>query len=163
MRRFRKEMRTPVSKFRNASASRPHKISCRPKTTTPRRTSARRCRQVKVRPRKRISELYSTYSRYCWIRVVRSPARPCLSMACCQATNSSLVSLYRSQAASIVSRPPRTAATTSAFLRITQRWVLTGGRSAKVNGAPVGPITYCSPLLFRRCCCNMAFKPSHHQ
>jgi hypothetical protein len=31
-----------------------------------------------------------------------------------------------------------------------------------VSGAPVGPMTYFSPLLFVRCCCNMALRPSHH-
>ena len=38
--------------------------------------------------------------------------------------------------------PPRTAATTSAFRRITQRRVFFGGRSAIVSGLPSGPITY---------------------
>ena len=37
------------------------------------------------------------------------------------------------------------------------------GVKYEVKGAPVGPITYFSPLLLRRCCCwSMALRPSHH-
>jgi len=82
------------------------------------------------------------YWRYCWIRVVRSPARPCRSIEYCQARNSSTVSVYRLQASSSESRPPRTAATTSALRRITQRFVPGAGRSAMVSGLPSGPMTY---------------------
>ena len=39
-------------------------------------------------------------------------------------------------------RPPRTAATTSALRRITQRFVPGAGRSAIVSGLPSGPMTY---------------------
>src|SRR5258706_2915274 len=60
----------------------------------------------------------------------------------CQDRNSSTVSVYRLQASSRESRPPRTAATTSAFRRITHRLVPGAGRSAIVNGLPSGPITY---------------------
>src|SRR5262249_59479673 len=40
------------------------------------------------------------------------------------------------------SRPPRTAATTSALRRMTQRLVPGAGRSAIVSGLPSGPMTY---------------------
>ena len=40
------------------------------------------------------------------------------------------------------SRPPRTAAITSALLRMTQRFLLGAGKLAIVNGLPSGPITY---------------------
>src|SRR5262249_35867039 len=53
------------------------------------------------------------YCRYCWMRVVRRPARPCWSMEYCQERNSSTVSVYRLHASSSERRPPRTAATTS--------------------------------------------------
>src|SRR4029079_3203958 len=39
-------------------------------------------------------------------------------------------------------KPPRTAATTSAFRLITQRFVPGAGRSAMVRGLPSGPMTY---------------------
>src|SRR5215831_13928702 len=86
--------------------------------------------------------LWSDYCRYCWMRVVRSPARPCWSIEYCQERNSSTVSVYRAQASSSDSKPPRTAATTSALRRMTQRLVVGGGRSAMVSGLPSGPITY---------------------
>jgi hypothetical protein len=63
-------------------------------------------------------------------------------MDICQLKNSSTVSVYRLQASSRESSPPRTAATTSALRRITQRFVDVGGRSAIVRGLPSGPITY---------------------
>src|SRR6186997_1059169 len=63
-------------------------------------------------------------------------------MEYCQARNSSTVSVYRAQASSNDSNPPRTAATTSALRRMTQRLVVGGGRSAMVSGLPSGPITY---------------------
>src|SRR5271163_3927298 len=37
--------------------------------------------------------LSGCYWRYCWMRVVRSPARPCWSIEYCQARNSSTVSV----------------------------------------------------------------------
>src|SRR6187399_1311219 len=76
------------------------------------------------------------------MRVVRKPARPCWSIEYCQDRNSSTVSVYRAQASSSESRPPRTAATTSALRRMTQRLVPGAGRSAIVSGLPSGPITY---------------------
>src|SRR4249920_2718226 len=76
------------------------------------------------------------------MRVVRRPARPCWSIEACQERNSSTVSVYRAHASSSDKRPPRTAATTSAFRRMTQRLVVVGGRSAIVSGLPSGPITY---------------------
>src|SRR5262245_13028857 len=82
------------------------------------------------------------YWRYCWMRVVRNPARPCWSIEACQERNSSTVSVYRAQASSSDKRPPRTAATTSAFRRMTQRLVVVGGKSAIVSGLPSGPMTY---------------------
>src|SRR5919107_2881165 len=63
-------------------------------------------------------------------------------MDCCQLRNSSVVSVYRWQASSRLSKPPRTAATTSALRRITHRRVFEGGRSAIVRGLPSGPMTY---------------------
>ena len=48
----------------------------------------------------------------------------------------------RLQASSRERRPPRTAATTSALRRMTQRFVPGVGKSAIVNGLPSGPITY---------------------
>src|SRR6266853_714264 len=45
-------------------------------------------------------------------------------------------------ASSSESRPPRTAATTSALHRMTQRFVSDAGRSAIVSGQPSGPMTY---------------------
>src|SRR5258705_7731198 len=60
----------------------------------------------------------------------------------CQDRNSSTVSVYRLQASSRESRPPRTAATTSALRRITHRLVPGAGKSAIVNGLPSGPMTY---------------------
>jgi hypothetical protein len=80
--------------------------------------------------------------RYCWMRVVRKPAKPWRSIEYCQARNSSTESEYRLQASSSDSRPPRTAATTSALRRITQRTVPGAGRSAIDSGLPSGPITY---------------------
>src|SRR5262245_52913033 len=76
------------------------------------------------------------------MRVVRRPARPCWSMEYCQERNSSTVSVYRLQASSSESSPPRTAATTSALRRMTQRLVPGAGKSAIVSGLPSGPITY---------------------
>ena len=90
----------------------------------------------------------SQFCRYCWVQVERRPARPCWSIECCQERNSSTVSVYRLQASSRESRPPRTAATTSALRRTTQRFVPGVGKSAIVNGLPSGPITYC--VLGRR-------------
>ena len=46
------------------------------------------------------------------------------------------------QASSRESRPPRTAATTSALRRITQRFVPGVGKLAIVKGLPSGPMTY---------------------
>src|SRR5262245_13757315 len=43
--------------------------------------------------------------------------------------------------------PPRTAATTWAFRRMTQRFVSRGGKSAMVNGLPSGPTTYRTRLF----------------
>src|SRR5437660_7039720 len=63
-------------------------------------------------------------------------------MEYCQDRNSSTVSVYRLQASSSESRPPRTAATTSALRRMTQRLVPGAGKSAIVSGLPSGPITY---------------------
>src|SRR5580704_2188719 len=63
-------------------------------------------------------------------------------MEYCQDRNSSTVSVYRLHASSSESRPPRTAATTSALRRITQRLVPGAGKSAIVRGEPSGPITY---------------------
>src|SRR4051794_31488779 len=88
------------------------------------------------------------------MRVVRSPARPCRSIAACHNKNSSAVSVYRRQASSRESKPPRTAATTWALRRMTQRFVSGGGKSAIVNGPPSGPITYFElgpsvPLILR--------------
>src|ERR1700742_5262672 len=60
----------------------------------------------------------------------------------CQERNSSTVRVYRLQASSRESRPPRTAATTSALRRITHRFVPGAGRSAIVSGLPSGPMTY---------------------
>src|SRR5438309_9591792 len=76
------------------------------------------------------------------MRVVRSPASPYWSIDNCQDRNSSTVKVYRLQASSSDNRPPRTAATTSALRRITQRLVVVGGRSATVKGLPSGPMTY---------------------
>src|SRR5260370_21639727 len=59
-----------------------------------------------------------------------------------QGRNSSTVRVYRVQASSSESRQPRTAATTSALRRITQRFVPGAGRSAIVRGEPSGPMTY---------------------
>jgi hypothetical protein len=53
-----------------------------------------------------------------------------------------VVSMYRLQASSMERRPPRTAATTWALRRITQRFVSRDGKSAVVSGLPSGPITY---------------------
>src|SRR4029077_10748809 len=63
-------------------------------------------------------------------------------MEYCQAKNSSTVRVYRLQASSKDNKPPRTAATTSALRRMTQRLVPGAGRSAIVNGLPSGPMTY---------------------
>ena len=82
------------------------------------------------------------YCRYCWMRVVRRPARPCWSIEYCQERNSSTVSVYRQQASSSERSPPRTAATTSALRRMTQRLVPGAGKSAMVSGLPSGPMTY---------------------
>src|SRR4029078_9314697 len=82
------------------------------------------------------------YARYCWMRVVRRPARPCWSIEYCHDRNSWTVRLSRAHASSRDNRPPRTAATTSAFRRMTQRLVVGGGKSAMVSGLPSGPITY---------------------
>src|SRR5262245_66643003 len=82
------------------------------------------------------------YWRYRSRRVASSPARPCWSIEACQERNSSTVSVYRAQASSSDKRPPRTAATTSAFRRMTQRLVDGGGKSAIVSGLPSGPMTY---------------------
>src|SRR5580704_15539630 len=60
----------------------------------------------------------------------------------CQDRNSSTVSVYRLHASSSDSNPPRTAATTSALRRITQRLVPGAGKSAIVSGEPSGPMTY---------------------
>jgi hypothetical protein len=62
--------------------------------------------------------------------------------------NSSAFSVYRLQASSNDKRPPRTAATTSALRRITQRSVLGGGRSARVKRRPSCPMTWilCCPV-----------------
>jgi hypothetical protein len=59
----------------------------------------------------------------------------------CHDKNSSTVSVYLSHASSRLSKPPRTAATTSALRRITHLRVVAGGRSAIVKGLPSGPIT----------------------
>src|ERR671932_2946063 len=48
----------------------------------------------------------------------------------------------RRHASSMLNRPPRTAQTTSALRRITQRMVSGGGRSAIVSTLPSGPMTY---------------------
>jgi hypothetical protein len=56
--------------------------------------------------------------------------------------NSAAFSVYRLQACSNDKRPPRTAATTSALRRITQRSVLGGGRSARVKRRPSCPMTW---------------------
>jgi hypothetical protein len=53
------------------------------------------------------------------------------------------------QASSRLRSPPRTAATTSALRRMTQRRVLEGGRSAMVSGLPSGPMTYLTRGLTR--------------
>src|SRR6476659_7351752 len=66
-------------------------------------------------------------------------------MAACQDRNSSAVSVYRLQASSRDSKPPRTAATTWALRRMTQRFVSGEGKSAIVNGLPSGPIAYLEP------------------
>src|SRR5437660_9545783 len=63
-------------------------------------------------------------------------------MEYCQDRNSSTVSVYRLQASSSERSPPRTAATTSALRRMTQRLVPGAGKSAIVSGLPSGPITY---------------------
>src|SRR5579871_167368 len=76
------------------------------------------------------------------MRVVRRPARPCWSIENCQERNSSTVRVYRLHASSRERSPPRTAATTSALRRMTQRLVPGAGRSAIVSGLPSGPITY---------------------
>jgi len=87
------------------------------------------------------------YYRYSCTLVARKPANPYWSMDCCQPRNSSTVRRYLAQASSRVSSPPRTAATTSALRRITQRRVVGFGRSANVNGAPSGPRTIVSRSL----------------
>jgi hypothetical protein len=69
------------------------------------------------------------------------PSKPCRSIEYCQARNSSTEREYRLQASSSGNRPPRTAATTSALRRITQRTVPSAGRSAIDSGLPSGPIT----------------------
>jgi hypothetical protein len=69
------------------------------------------------------------------------PRRPCLSIRRCQDRNSSTDRRYRSQASSRLISPARTADTTSALRRMTQRWVLGGGRSSTVSGLPAGPMT----------------------
>jgi hypothetical protein len=51
------------------------------------------------------------------------------------------VSVYRLQASSRESRPPRTAATTTALRLGTQRFVPGLGKSVIVNGLPSGPKT----------------------
>src|SRR5436305_14828217 len=76
------------------------------------------------------------------MRVVRRPARPWRSIEYCQARNSSTVSVQRVHASSSERSPPRTAATTSALRRMTQRFVPGAGRSAIVSGEPSGPMTY---------------------
>jgi hypothetical protein len=63
-------------------------------------------------------------------------------MLLCQEEYSSLLRAYRLQANSSDSSPPRTAATTSALRRITQRFVPGVGRSAIVKG-PYGPQIVC--------------------
>ena len=55
-------------------------------------------------------------------------------MECCQERNSSTVSVWRLQASSRESRPPRTAATTSALRRMTQRVVAGAGKSERDVG-----------------------------
>ena len=51
--------------------------------------------------------------------------------------------MYRLQASSRESRPPRTAATISALRRMLQRIFVSGsGKSAIVSGLPSGPMTY---------------------
>src|SRR5215467_11405001 len=101
-----------------------------------------RARQWPCASRGEMSGSAEVYCRYCWMRVVRKPARPWRSIEYCQARNSSTVRVYRLQASSSDNRPPRTAATTSALRRITQRFVPGAGRSAIVSGLPSGPITY---------------------
>src|SRR3954466_7193762 len=76
------------------------------------------------------------------MRGVRRAAEPCWPNQDCQERNSSTVSVYRLHASSSESRPPRTAATTSALRRITHRLVPGAGRSAIVKGLPSGPMTY---------------------
>lgn len=87
--------------------------------------------------------------RYSWIHFVRKPRRPCWSNAACQESNSSAVSSYRLQASSSEIKPPRTAVTTSALRRATQRLVSGSGRSVNVRRDPWGPMTY---MAFERFC-----------
>jgi hypothetical protein len=75
---------------------------------------------------------------------VRRPARPCRSRENCQAWSSSTDSMYRWHASSSESKPPRTAVTTSALRRITQRVVSASGRSSFASGSPSYRITYFS-------------------
>ena len=44
-------------------------------------------------PALNFSETMVGYCRYCWMRVVRRPARPCWSIEYCQERNSSTVSV----------------------------------------------------------------------
>src|SRR5262249_52502751 len=82
------------------------------------------------------------YCRYCWMRVVRRPARPWRAIEYCQATKSSTVRVERLQASPHARRPARTAATTSALQWITQRLVPGAGRSGMGSRLPSGPMTY---------------------
>ena len=83
------------------------------------------------------------YWRYCWMRVVLQARRGRTGRSTPASSRTRRPSACSGEQASSSDRsPPRTAATTSALRRMTQRRVVDGGRSATVKGLPSGPITY---------------------
>src|SRR3954468_7548439 len=75
------------------------------------------------------------------MRVARRPRRPFRSTCVCQPKTSSVVRRWRAHASLIDSRPPRTAATTTALRDATQRWASGGGKLARVSAVPSGAST----------------------